>query len=81
MEWSYSVGNYTDPVLLIYGKESYTAKLYAELALDDFDWRSDFPNHIVCSILGEHGQFWNEPNIDELAGVIEQNMLALPGDR
>ena len=67
MEWSFSYGRYDDPVLLLYGRDSATAKFYIGNDKCGPDWRTDFPCHSVASISGAHGQFFNPQNIGDLA--------------
>jgi hypothetical protein len=67
MEWSYSYGRYDEPVLLLYGRDSVTAKFYAGNEIGGFDWRADFPCHVVAPISGAHGEFFNAENIADLA--------------
>ncbi len=70
MEWSFSLGAYTDPVLILYGEDSHTAKIYSEGDLTGPDWRADFPNNKVSSIPGAHGQFFSTSNIKGLASKV-----------
>lgn len=67
MEWSYAYGRYEDPVLLLYGRDSVTARFYAENAKGGFDWKADFPHRTVAPIAGTHGQFFDPENVGDLA--------------
>lgn len=71
MEWGYSYGRYDEPVLLLYGRDSITAKFYAGNAIGGFDWRADFPCHVVAPISGTHGEFFNPENIADLAKCLK----------
>ena len=56
LEWSYSYGSYSEPALLIYGEESYTAEIYRRPEKSKINWRKDFPRSVVRSIPGRHGE-------------------------
>ena len=56
LEWSYSYGSYSDPTLLVYGEESYTAEIYRHPEKSKLDWRTDFPQSLVASVPGKHGE-------------------------
>ena len=56
LEWSYSYGSYSEPALLIYGEESYTAEIYRQPEKSKINWRDDFSQSVVASIPGKHGQ-------------------------
>ena len=47
LEWSYSYGSYSEPTLLIYGEESYTAQIYQRPETSRMNWREDFPRSVV----------------------------------
>jgi hypothetical protein len=87
MEWSFSCGVYPDPVLLIFGRESYTASLYRSGPRTGLDWRADFPNHSLASIPGKHGRFFAKHSVVQLASTItryntsQTNILALINQR
>lgn len=70
MEWSYSYGRYAEPVRLIYGRQSRVAAYYTGDQASGPDWRRDFPNNRVMSIPGNHGQFFRDENVGELAKAI-----------
>ena len=70
MEWSYSHGPYDGPTLIIYGEESYTAKFYQEDLEIGPRWRRDFKQVEAAAIGGPHGQFFDEPGVSELAGIL-----------
>ena len=74
MEWSYSFGMYTGPVLLLYGKQSHTADTYTNPQTAKIDWQNDFPNHKAAPISGAHGQFFIEPNLQNLAETLQGNV-------
>lgn len=75
MEWNFSFGLYNGAVLLLYGKQSYTAKVYTEPETAKIDWKNDFPIHKVKSISGSHGQFFQKKNISSLANVLLKNTV------
>ena len=56
LEWSYSYGSYSEPTLLIYGAESYTAQIYQRPETSRLNWREDFPRSVAVSIPGKHGE-------------------------
>jgi acyl-CoA synthetase (AMP-forming)/AMP-acid ligase II/acyl carrier protein/thioesterase domain-containing protein len=56
LEWSYSYGSYAEPVLLIYGEESYTADIYRQPETSKINWRDDFPRNVVASVPGKHAE-------------------------
>jgi acyl-CoA synthetase (AMP-forming)/AMP-acid ligase II/thioesterase domain-containing protein len=70
MEWSYSHGSYDGPTLILYGDESYTAKYYRDELEFGPRWRQDFRQAEVAAISGPHGQFFDEPQVREIAGIL-----------
>jgi thioesterase domain-containing protein len=72
MEWSYSFGMYTEPVHFLYGKQSFTAEIYTKPEKAKVNWQHDFPNHMVTTIPGAHGNYFEEPNIQSLAAVLSK---------
>jgi hypothetical protein len=56
LEWSYSYGSYSEPTLLVYGEESYTAQIYQRPEASRVNWREDFPLSVAVSIPGKHGE-------------------------
>lgn len=66
MEWTYSWGRYAEPVVLLYGNRSHTAKVYGSPDGCGLPWRSDFPQAVARPIAGGHGEFFNAGNISSL---------------
>ena len=56
LEWSYSYGSYSEPTLLVYGEESYTAQIYQRAETSRMNWREDFPRSVAVPIPGKHGE-------------------------
>ena len=73
LEWSYSYGSYSEPALLIYGEQSYTAEIYRRPETSKIDWRKDFPRSVVASIPGKHGEFFTDENVPGFAGVLSRH--------
>ncbi|MGR9099769.1 MAG: non-ribosomal peptide synthetase, partial [Gammaproteobacteria bacterium] len=75
MEWSFPFHSYPGPVALIFGRESEVANpnlrffRHPELA-----WQRHFKNFRVEYIPGEHGKFFNEPNVQGLAETVTRLM-------
>jgi acyl-CoA synthetase (AMP-forming)/AMP-acid ligase II/acyl carrier protein len=67
MEWTSSWGRYAKPVVLLYGKRSYTAKVYESPGSYGLPWMHDFENAVVLPIEGAHREFFNPENISSLS--------------
>jgi acyl-coenzyme A synthetase/AMP-(fatty) acid ligase len=70
MEWTYSWGRYAEPVVLLYGNRSHTAKIYGSPDGCGLPWRNDFPQAVTHPIKGGHGEFFNAENISSLGGQL-----------
>lgn len=71
LEWTFSMGRYDPEVLLVYGRESHTARLYDSPDVDDPDWRRDFPNRAVVPLRGHHGDYFSDRKIPGLIAAIQ----------
>lgn len=71
LEWSFSQGKYEEPVLLLYGQESYTAAIYQRPEDSSIKWQQDFPRNAVASIPGPHASLvkW-ESSVGRLAEIL-----------
>ena len=77
MEWNFNYGRYSGPTVLLYGRNSHTAKSFESAAKPDPDWRADFPRRIVIPIEeGRHGEFFGEKYIMNLAATLKASLRA-----
>ena len=84
-EWSFSYGRYTEPTLLIYGEESYSASIYLQPSASGIDWRGDFPQGIVTAVPGRHGDWAKRgESVSCLAKILREqtgaNLPLLPAE-
>ncbi|MGE0055159.1 MAG: phosphopantetheine-binding protein [Hyphomicrobium sp.] len=71
MEWNFSYGRYEEPTLMLYGRDSHTAKIDAQGSFSvGANWRADFPSCEVYDVPGRHGEFFNVSNCGGLAATI-----------
>jgi acyl-coenzyme A synthetase/AMP-(fatty) acid ligase len=66
MEWTYSWGRYAEPMVLLYGNRSHTAKVYGSPDGCGLPWRSDFPQAVARPVAGGHGEFFHAENISTI---------------
>ena len=75
LEWSYSYGSYSEPTLLIYGEESYTAQIYQRPETSRMNWREDFPRSVALSIPGKHGELeGNDESVACLTKILNERI-------
>ena len=72
LEWTYSYGSYAGPTLLIYGEQSYAAKVYRYPEKSKVSWVDDFPQRVVASIPGEHGELSQGDSVAKLAKILHE---------
>ena len=58
VEWMYEFTNYPQPVKILYGKDSHTAKIYRTFQRD-INHKKLFPDALIHEVPGKHGQFFN----------------------
>ena len=75
LEWSYSYGSYSEPALLIYGEESYTAETYRQPEKSKINWRNDFSQSVVSSVPGRHGELErSDKSVARLAKILDEQI-------
>lgn len=74
MEWNFSFGQYTDPVLFLFGQNSHTADIYVGNNLEKCPYKIDFPSHEIAEIRGSHGDFFSPHKISYLGNKISEYM-------
>ena len=84
-EWSFSYGRYTEPTLLIYGEDSYSASIYLRPSASGIDWRGDFPRGVVAPVPGRHGDWAKRgESVSCLAKILREqtgaNLPLLPAE-
>ena len=73
LEWSYSYGSYSEPTLLIYGEQSYTAEIYRRPEKSKINWRDDFSRSVVASIPGKHEELaWKDDSVACVAKILSE---------
>jgi len=77
MEWSFPLQAYAGPVLLLHGRESNQGNPFLCHRDPAVGWRRYFHGYSVGEIPGQHGEFFNDGNVEVLAQrLCEQFSLA-----
>jgi len=71
MEWLFPVQPYDGRITLLYGQDS-EYNPFRNYHAPEFLWKRSFSNYEARVIESAHGQFFNEPNIQNLTRVIEE---------